>query len=141
MEPVRRAAREVGRGRLAGEAREVGRGRLAGEAREVGRGRLAGEARYDGYAEWYDQWRQPHVEDNAAEITAPLGPGEGPCLDLGCGTGLLFGALAATGRTVTGLDYSADQLRFAARRSRRVVRGDGAALPFGDGTFLTVVAS
>jgi SAM-dependent methyltransferase len=64
-----------------------------------------------------------------------LGPGQGLCLDLGCGGGHYFGALAATGRTVVGLDYSADQLRFARRRSRAVVQGDAAALPFADGVF------
>jgi SAM-dependent methyltransferase len=97
--------------------------------------------RYDGFAEWYDQWRQPQVEHNAAEISALLGPGEGPCLDLGCGTGLLFGALESAGWTAIGLDYSADQLRLARQRSRRITRADGAALPFGDGTFPAVVAS
>jgi ubiquinone/menaquinone biosynthesis C-methylase UbiE len=98
-------------------------------------------ARYDGFADWYDEWRQPHVDGNAAEIIALLGPGEGLCLDLGCGTGLLLDALASTGRVPVGMDFSADQLRHASRRSRDIVRGDGAVLPFGDATFRTVVAS
>src|SRR5579859_6234168 len=98
-------------------------------------------ARYDGYAEWYDDWRAGNVAGNAAEVAALLGPGDGLCLDLGCGTGLLFDALAATGRTVAGLDRSADQLRFARRRSPRVVQADGAALPFRDEGFAAVVAS
>ena len=98
-------------------------------------------ARYDGYAEWYDDWRAGNVAGNAAEVAALLGPGDGLCLDLGCGTGLLFDALAATGHTVAGLDRSADQLRFARRRSRRVVQADGAALPFRDESFAAVVAS
>jgi SAM-dependent methyltransferase len=97
-------------------------------------------ARYDGHADWYDSWNQPHAEHNAAAIQDLLGPGEGPCLDLGCGAGHYFDTLAATGRTVVGLDYSADQLRFAARRSRRVVRADAAALPFADRTFPAVAA-
>jgi SAM-dependent methyltransferase len=46
--------------------------------------------------------------------------------------------IAATGRTVVGLDCSADQLRFARNRSRQVVHGDAAALPFADATFPTV---
>jgi SAM-dependent methyltransferase len=95
-------------------------------------------ARYDGYGEWYDSWNQPNVERNAAWIQDLLGPGEGLCLDLGCGSGHYFGALAGTGRTVVGLDFSADQLRHARTRSRRIVQGDGAALPFADGTFATV---
>jgi SAM-dependent methyltransferase/GNAT superfamily N-acetyltransferase len=95
-------------------------------------------ARYDGYADWYDAWNKPNAEQYAGEIGDLLGPGEGLCLDLGCGSGLYFDAIAATGRTVVGLDYSADQLRVARSRSRQVLRGDAAALPFADGTFSTV---
>lgn len=97
-------------------------------------------ARYDGHATWYDQWRGPSVEGNAREVAGLLGPGEGPCLDLGCGTGLFLSALEATGRTVVGLDRSSDQLRIARGRSSRIVQADAAALPFGDGTFPTVTA-
>ncbi len=97
-------------------------------------------ARYDGHAEWYESWNLPHAERNAAEVRDLLGPGEGPCLDLGCGGGQYFAALAATGRTVVGLDRSADQLRFARGRSRRIVQADAAALPFADSTFPAVAA-
>jgi SAM-dependent methyltransferase len=97
-------------------------------------------ARYDGYADWYDDWRKPSVEGNAVDVARLLGPGEGLCLDLGCGTGLLFDALATTGRTVIGLDRSADQLRVARARSRAILQADAAALPFGDGIFPAVVA-
>ena len=96
--------------------------------------------RYDGHAEWYESWNRPHAERNAAEVRDLLGPGDGLCLDLGCGGGQYFAALAATGRTVVGLDRSADQLRFARGRSRRIVQGDAAALPFADGTFTAVAA-
>jgi ubiquinone/menaquinone biosynthesis C-methylase UbiE len=95
-------------------------------------------ARYDGHADWYDDWNKPHVERNASAIRELLGPGDGLCLDLGCGSGHYFDVIAATGRTVVGLDYSADQLRIARRRSRRIVRGDATALPFADRTFPTV---
>jgi ubiquinone/menaquinone biosynthesis C-methylase UbiE len=37
------------------------------------------------------------------------------------------------------LDYSADQLRLAARRSRTLVQADGSTLPFADGVFPSVV--
>jgi SAM-dependent methyltransferase len=99
----------------------------------------ATRARYDGYADWYDAWNKPHVERNAPDVLDLLGPGAGLCLDLGCGGGLYFGVLAATGRTVIGLDRSADQLRIARGRSRQVVQGDAAALPFADSTFPAVV--
>jgi SAM-dependent methyltransferase len=100
----------------------------------------ATKARYDGHADWYDAWNEPHAARAAPDIAALLGPGDGRCLDLGCGSGLYLDALAATGRTVVGLDRSADQLRHARHRSRRVVQGDGAALPFSDGSFGAVAA-
>lgn len=59
-------------------------------------------ARYDGHADWYDSWNQPHAEHNGPQVRDLLGPGEGMCLDLGCGSGHYFDALAATGRTVVG---------------------------------------
>jgi SAM-dependent methyltransferase len=96
------------------------------------------ESRYDGHAEWYDDWNQPNAERNTPDVRELLGPGDGLCLDLGCGGGHYFDVLAATGRTVVGLDRSADQLRIARRRSRQIVRGDAAALPFADGTFPAV---
>lgn len=96
--------------------------------------------RYDGHAEWYDNWNKPHAERNASDVLDLLGPGAGLCLDLGCGGGLYFDVLAATGRTVVGLDRSADQLRIAHSRSRQVVLGDAAALPFADGSFPAVAA-
>jgi len=96
--------------------------------------------RYDGHAEWYDDWNRPHAERNASEVRELLGSSDGLCLDLGCGSGHYFDALAATGQIVVGLDRSADQLRIAHRRSRLIVQGDAAALPFRDGTFATVAA-
>jgi ubiquinone/menaquinone biosynthesis C-methylase UbiE len=97
--------------------------------------------RYDGHAAWYDEWNKPHAERNAPEVRELLGDGAtGPCLDLGCGSGLYFDVLAASGQVVVGLDRSADQLRIAQRRSRLIVQGDAAALPFRDGTFATVAA-
>ena len=98
-------------------------------------------SRYDGLADWYDSWNKPHAERHAREVLDLLGPGDGLCLDLGCGSGLYYGVLAATGRTVVGLDRSADQLRIAQGRSRQIVQGDAAALPFADGTFPTVVTT
>jgi hypothetical protein len=63
-------------------------------------------SRYDGHAEWYDGWNRPNAERNAADVRDLLGPGGGLCLDLGCGSGLYFDVLTATGRTVVGLDRS-----------------------------------
>ncbi len=99
---------------------------------------MPARARYDAHAEWYDGWNKPHAELNAPEVLDLLGPGDGLCLDLGCGSGHYLGVLAASGRTVVGLDYSAGQLRIARNRSRHIVQGDAAALPFADCTFPAV---
>jgi SAM-dependent methyltransferase len=98
--------------------------------------------RYDSCAAWYDQHNADASSANEGLLRDLLGSGEGRCLDLGCGTGQNFAALRATGRTVVGLDYSADQLRLARSRAaggEALVRGDAAALPFADGAFDSVV--
>lgn len=97
-----------------------------------------GAARYDGFADWYEEFNTPGVAANAAVISGLLGPGEGRCLDLGCGTGLYFDAVRATGRIPFGVDRSADQLRFARERGL-CVQGDAAAIPFADHAFRTVL--
>jgi SAM-dependent methyltransferase len=96
-------------------------------------------ARYDGITEWYDAYNDAAAQANAAELIALLGHGDGLCLDLGCGTGQYVEALRGTGRTVIGLDYSADQLRLATGRGIDAVRADAAMLPFMDDVFATVV--
>jgi ubiquinone/menaquinone biosynthesis C-methylase UbiE len=96
------------------------------------------DARYDGIADWYDAYNAPAAELNAVELAALLGPGEGLCLDLGCGTGHYLEAIRGTGRTPIGLDYSTGQLRLAARHGAQLVRADAAALPFAGGVFATV---
>src|SRR2546426_442901 len=47
-------------------------------------------SRYDGLADWYDGWNEPNAARNAPGVLELLGPGEGLCLDLGCGTGPCF---------------------------------------------------
>jgi SAM-dependent methyltransferase len=97
-------------------------------------------ARYDGLADWYDSFNGPAAESHRAELARLLGDGGGLCLDLGCGTGLYFDVVRATGRSVVGLDRSADQLRIAKGRTGTLVQADAAALPFADGVFPTAVA-
>lgn len=98
---------------------------------------MAGAARYDGFADWYDAFNAPHVQANRDLIAQLMGPGDGLCLDLGCGTGLYFDTVRATGRTPIGVDFSADQLRLA--RGRGVcLQADAATLPFADQVFPAV---
>lgn len=62
-------------------------------------------------------------------------------LDAGCGTGGLMTELAPLGR-VTGLDLSADAVRYAAARGhRRLLRGDVMRLPFKNAAFDVVVST
>ena len=69
-------------------------------------------------------------------------------LDIGCGPGVFLADRARHVRTVVGLDASPLMLREAERRladrlaagPARLVRGNAAALPFGDGEFSAVTA-
>jgi len=64
--------------------------------------------------------------------------GQGPVLDVGCGSSHIIGALP---RGSVALDVLANKLRFARRFGVPVVRGSGFALPFADATFPCVLCS
>ena len=94
-------------------------------------------ARYDGHADWYEATFAPLGEEDGsagllARLLGPGKPGDSICLDIGCGTGLHFAAVAGCGHQVVGVDLSADQLRIARTRNPRVVRADARRLPFAD---------
>ncbi|HKQ38007.1 MAG TPA: bifunctional demethylmenaquinone methyltransferase/2-methoxy-6-polyprenyl-1,4-benzoquinol methylase UbiE [Verrucomicrobiae bacterium] len=58
-------------------------------------------------------------------------------LDICCGTGDIAAELARRGAKVSGLDFSGEMLKVAARRNRSVlwVQGDAQQIPFADGSF------
>ncbi|MEV6109211.1 class I SAM-dependent methyltransferase [Streptomyces sp. NPDC051940] len=92
------------------------------------------EALYDAHADWYEDYIA--AADFYAEQVHPLlegllGPGEGACLDVCCGTGARAPVLAALGWTPVGVDLSRGQLRHAARRLPVAV-ADAVALPVAD---------
>ena len=63
-------------------------------------------------------------------------------LDLACGSGAMSRELVRPGRTVIGLDLSADELALAEQRGPGPwVRGDGLSLPFADGSMDAVTSS
>lgn len=110
---------------------------------------------YDGLADWYDAYNADAARSNHADLadllagtgeatgTGETGEAAGTCLDLGCGTGQNLPAVRAPGRTVIGLDFSADQLRHARRRTvpgEALVRADAARLPFADAAFDSVIS-
>ncbi|MCI4364311.1 MAG: class I SAM-dependent methyltransferase [Thermoplasmata archaeon] len=66
-------------------------------------------------------------------------------LDLGCGSGRLFGTLRVEGSTYVGMDVDRQALQWGAAafdhaRAGGVLQGDGSHLPFVDSSFSAVVA-
>ena len=97
--------------------------------------------RYDAIAEWYDSTFRPSLtpaESDALERL--LGPGEGRCLDLGCGTGVAAPVLASLGWSVVGVDTSESLLEIARDRGVEALAASVHALPFADGSFDAVVS-
>ncbi|MEH1168411.1 methyltransferase domain-containing protein [Micromonospora sp. CPCC 205539] len=101
---------------------------------------------YDAHADWYegfisgsgDYLRRVHT--TVADL---LGVGEGPCLDICCGTGAHASVPLGLGWTPVGVDLSGGQLRHSVGRLP-VVRADVAALPIADAALpaaLCVLAS
>lgn len=106
-------------------------------------------APYDAIADWYEKeflgaprpdgglpGGDPLGIDHAlAEL---LGPGAGPCLEVGCGTGVRAARLRALGWRPLGIDMSAGMLRHARGRVP-AARADAARLPLRAGSFPAVV--
>jgi SAM-dependent methyltransferase len=79
---------------------------------------------------YWQRSRYRHVTD--------LFAGEGPVLDVGCGSSRIIGALPPGS---VAIDVLRRKLRYARRFGRPVVHASGFALPFGDGAFPCVVCS
>ncbi|WP_230395559.1 class I SAM-dependent methyltransferase [Plantactinospora alkalitolerans] len=100
---------------------------------------------YDEIADWYERdfLGGPATVDDPLGIGTALrlllGPGAGPCLELGCGTGAYAAQVRALGRTPLGVDLSAGMLRHAAGRLP-VARADATRLPVRDGSVPAAVA-
>jgi SAM-dependent methyltransferase len=80
---------------------------------------VRGPAAYDGIADWYADWVIGAANDFTARAASALrqvlGPGQGMCWDLACGTGVHAGTIRELGWTPVGTDISAAQLGHAAR--------------------------
>lgn len=95
---------------------------------------------FDTIAGVYDESLPAHVVEHylakrVAYIREHCPPARG--LDVGCGTGVLAGRLAAAGWEMTGVDPSQGMLDVLPRHAPGVtaVCADGTALPFPDGSF------
>lgn len=64
--------------------------------------------------------------------------GQGPVLDVGCGSSRIIGALPAGS---VALDISLRKLRYARKFSKSLVQGSGTSLPFRNGSFPCVLCS
>ncbi len=99
-------------------------------------------SRYDGVAAWYDDTFGARGEGgNGLQLRALLAGSSGHWLDVGCGTGAFFDILSSEGRSLVGVDLSADQLARAATHPVPLARADAAALPFAAGVFDGVTAT
>jgi ubiquinone/menaquinone biosynthesis C-methylase UbiE len=110
---------------------------------------MHGHEGWDDYAPFYD-W------ENAQTLGKRDVPfwrrvalaADGPCLELGCGTGRVTFPLAREGVKIVGIDRSGEMLQRAVMRKRRLrkkqsielVRGDIRHLPFPAKTFPLVIA-
>lgn len=106
------------------------------------------ERNFDRIAEQYDETLPAHVVEHylAKRVAFILeNCPRGRALDVGCGTGVLAGRLAAAGYDVTGLDPSQGMLDVMASTQPEVtgIRGEGSALPLGNAEFdlVTTVAA
>jgi SAM-dependent methyltransferase len=108
------------------------------------------QAVYDGIAEWYERTflagqRAPHGGQAAdpleigRALTELLGKGHGPCLDIGCGTGIFAEKIRQLGWQPVGIDLSNRMLRFATSRLP-VAQADATALPIQDSSVPAAVS-
>ena len=95
---------------------------------------------FDEIAGEYDESLPPHVVEHyivkrVNRLSSLIDSGR--VLDVGCGTGILAGRLAARGYDLTGVDPSEGMLEEARKNitGARFIQGSGTALPFGDNEF------
>ncbi|MFI0348923.1 class I SAM-dependent methyltransferase [Actinomadura sp. 9N407] len=111
---------------------------------------MAQTAAYDEIADWYEE-EFLHGQDTRTKardgnpldldpiLRDLLQEGDGPCLEIGCGTGVHAAQVRELGWTPLGIDVSAGMLRYA--RSRLpIARADAGRLPFRDGSLPAVIA-
>jgi ubiquinone/menaquinone biosynthesis C-methylase UbiE/uncharacterized protein YbaR (Trm112 family) len=132
--------------------------RKAAHLAEAGRTRTFGElVRYyysitpEDPADLAERWTARAVDDvnigRALLDALPFSPGEGPVLDLGCGTAGLTIAIASRGASVVGVDIALRWLVVAQRRLDaaggrvRLVCASARRLPFADGVMRAIVGN
>ena len=83
------------------------------------------------------------IENNYFDVPSLqriIGDVDEPVLVIGAGQGLIVEALMQRGLKVDGVDISAEMIRYAAlRRKISLVNADARALPFGEGSYDTII--
>lgn len=99
------------------------------------------KAAYDEIADWYENEFLGAGDPLGIErlLRDLLQEGSGPCLEIGCGTGVHARVVRELGWSPFGVDLSEGMLRHA-RGRLPVVRADAARLPFVDGRLPAVIA-
>ena len=97
-------------------------------------------ARYDGFVDWYVEFRPELNETEVDVLDRYLGRAAGKCLDLGCGTGVAIPALQQLGWEVVGVDVSEEMLARARPHGADLVHAPADSLPFADDSFDAVVS-
>ncbi len=103
--------------------------------RELRARHLENDARANGY-----RFHKYFLKEQSI-ILELIGPDTGTVFDIGCGSGLLLAPLAVERTNIFGLDFNEVACRDALQNGLKIIRGDGFALPVGDGTIRTVVAT
>jgi len=100
-------------------------------------------AAYDEIADWYEERFLAGQTDDPLGVDRALrdllGPGDGVCLEIGCGTGVHAASVRALGWRPVGVDLSAGMLRHA-RGRLAVARADAVRLPVRDAAVPAVIA-
>ena len=99
---------------------------------------------YDAIADWYETDFLPRSTPGdpigiRAALATLLGPGHGPALEVGCGTGIHAGQLRELGWSPMGVDLSTGMLAYANGRLP-ICQGDATRLPIRDAALGAVVA-
>ncbi|MFG1947065.1 class I SAM-dependent DNA methyltransferase [Nonomuraea sp. NPDC048826] len=99
------------------------------------------KALYDEIADWYENEFLGAGDPLGIEgvLREQLGEGAGPCLEIGCGTGVHARVVRELGWAPFGVDLSERMLRYA-RGRMPVMRADAARLPFVDGRLPAAIA-
>ncbi|MDY7086463.1 MAG: class I SAM-dependent methyltransferase [Actinomycetota bacterium] len=100
-------------------------------------------AAYDEIADWYEndflaRSRPGDPLGVQRQLSELLGPGDGVCVEVGCGTGVHAAQVRELGWTALGVDLSAGMLAYGKQRLP-VARADGTRLPVRDGSVPAVI--